>query len=456
MRRAAIPLTFTLPLLLPGCFEFGSTALPPVDGSTGGQGESSGETTGVEPAPTSSGPDSGVDSSSGGLPGGTWSDEDTGETGETGDADGDGHPDVTDCDPRDPTVYPGAEEACNGVDDDCDEQIDEPWSELGSSCDGDDPDVCEDGVYVCRPDGGGVICGDGPQTPEAEEVCNGADDDCNGVADDPWVTQLGTPCDGGDADQCAGGVYVCAGDGSGLSCSGDVNVVEICNGNDDDCDGQIDEGCDDDGDDHCDAGMTVIGNPAVCNPALGEDCDDGDPAVNPSAEEICNGGDDDCDGMVDAADADTAWPALDGYEPNEVFFVAPELFEDADASVPFGPTSPTSFHSANEPDYFLWDDVVGPVPPTFVLCHISGMTGSMLVDVELGYRRGGDPGLPYRHDSHTCVDLGNGDTCMMGVAPSFSGDNEYEYTVGVLPTGGIDPCNAEYVLECRLDHNPMW
>ena len=51
----------------------------------------------------------------------------TGDTGTaTGDdADGDGTPSANDCDDADASVHPGAEEACNGVDDDCDGEIDE-------------------------------------------------------------------------------------------------------------------------------------------------------------------------------------------------------------------------------------------------------------------------------------------------------------------------------------------
>ncbi len=452
MRRTVLPLTLSLPLVLAGCFETdmdtdlsGSDTDDPVgeSGDATSAGTSGGEatSTGVEP-------DSGADESTG--PG-----DDTGTVPD--DADGDGSPDDDDCAPQDPQVHPGAQEACNGQDDDCDGEIDESWSELGTSCDGDDPDECEDGVYVCSPGGAGVICGDGPRTEAAEEVCNGADDDCNGVADDPWATELGTPCDGNDADQCETGVYVCAGDGLGLECSGDMNEIEICNGNDDDCDGQIDEGCDDDGDDHCDAGMTVVGNPAVCNPALGEDCDDTDPLVNPSADEICNGFDDDCDLQIDAADADTPWPALDGYESNDIYFVSPELFEAADHATPFGP-SPTSFHAVDNPDFFTWDDVVDPFVPTFMMCHMSGMAGGMLVDVELGYRRRGDPTFPYVYDDHQCTNLGNGDTCSLVVSPTggFGPGNEHQFYVGVVPVGGIDQCNASYVLECRRDYINIW
>ncbi|MCB9284731.1 MAG: HYR domain-containing protein [Lewinellaceae bacterium] len=64
---------------------------------------------------------------------------------------------------------------------------------------------------------------------------------------------------------------------------------EICDGQDNDCDGEIDEGCDQDGD-----GVTISQG----------DCDDGDPNNYPGNVEVCDGQDNDCDGLVDAADPD--------------------------------------------------------------------------------------------------------------------------------------------------------
>ena len=66
---------------------------------------------------------------------------------------------------------------------------------------------------------------------------------------------------------------------------------EVCNGVDDDCNGVIDEGIDIDGDGYLGCG--------------GGDCDDSNPDVNPGvAQDLCNNIDDDCDGLLDAADED--------------------------------------------------------------------------------------------------------------------------------------------------------
>lgn len=69
--------------------------------------------------------------------------------------------------------------------------------------------------------------------------------------------------------------------------------VEVCNGIDDNCDGIIDL-IDDDGDGY------LSGTP----PCAGDDCDDSDPAVNPGAGEGCDGLDTDCDGVIPDPESD--------------------------------------------------------------------------------------------------------------------------------------------------------
>ena len=195
-------------------------------------------------------------------------------------------------------------EACNGIDDDCDGQTDE---ELPTSLCG--VGQCEHIIAACK-DGVSVICD--AFAGQKDEACNGLDDDCNGKIDELWPS-LGQACDGPqDADSCPGGVFTCAKGGVGVTCVGDGTFkTEACNGIDDDCNGKVDEagafGCvlyyqDGDGDGF---GASNITPACQCQPsgiftaASAGDCNDKAVGVSPGATETCNGIDDNCNGLVD-------------------------------------------------------------------------------------------------------------------------------------------------------------
>jgi hypothetical protein len=129
-------------------------------------------------------------------------------------------------------------ELCNGTDDDCDKKIDEGVqgmdSRLGVAC-GDDTGECKAGVTSCS--AGGTLSCTGSQGP-VTEVCNGKDDDCDGNTDESFP-QLGLPC-GADLGECVRGNQQCI--SGALVCVGALGPVpELCNGKDDDCDGKTDE-----------------------------------------------------------------------------------------------------------------------------------------------------------------------------------------------------------------------
>ena len=83
----------------------------------------------------------------------------------------------------------------------------------------------------------------------ADELCNGLDDDCDGQTDEGF--KLGAACDGPDTDFCADDVITCAG------CSPGPDAVETCNGKDDNCNGTIDSDCDTGG---CKPALLVTGS----------------------------------------------------------------------------------------------------------------------------------------------------------------------------------------------------
>ncbi|RMH40293.1 MAG: hypothetical protein D6689_14195, partial [Deltaproteobacteria bacterium] len=195
-------------------------------------------------------------------------------------------------------------ELCNGLDDDCDGAIDEDFPDLGTACDNGMTGVCRfTGTTVCAPGGAGTEC-DAPPGSPGTEVCNGLDDDCDGEVDenppgDP-LPVVGTECSPAIG-MCEPGYWECN-DGM-LECgSPSSGSPEICNGEDDDCDGFVDESpVPGEGEDCTDPGFEAIGDTGECE--FGSTA-----CVNGTIEcvgyqgprpEVCNGLDDDCDGEAD-------------------------------------------------------------------------------------------------------------------------------------------------------------
>ncbi|MBI4450001.1 peptidoglycan DD-metalloendopeptidase family protein [Candidatus Uhrbacteria bacterium] len=239
------------------------------------------------------------------------------------DADGDGFTVAQgDCDDSNRDVHPGATESCNGLDDDCNGTADDPWR-VGLSIDLDQPctvgiGACEStSTWVCAPNGATVVCGALPGTPSPES-CNGLDDDCDGTPDDTWrtglTTDLGQPCTVGIGACSRTDLWVCALNGATAICNafpGEPSF-ELCNGLDDNCDGETDEswrtGLSIDLDHPCSitwgsgACAVVTSGAWVCAPdGIAVVCDAPAPVggVWYERSEVCNGFDDDCNGTID-------------------------------------------------------------------------------------------------------------------------------------------------------------
>jgi hypothetical protein len=282
------------------------------------------------------------------------------------DCDGDGFDAVadggTDCDDGDDDVNPAAREICDGVDNDCDTRFDDqdPNVDLSTIADW-FVDADGDGfgdparltiAQACAPRPGeapnGLDCDDeeAAANPESREACDGFDNDCDGLVDDAdsdrpidpptyWLDLDGDTF----GDPTRPSATTCAAPGpewvpDDQDCQPGLAAInpfalEICDGLDNDCDGLTDDAdpaaaltqwfADLDGDGF---GQSTDAVAACSQPAgrvgVGGDCDDFDDTRNPGASEVCDAGfDNDCDGLADDADPDLAglvtwWPDLDG------------------------------------------------------------------------------------------------------------------------------------------------
>ena len=160
-----------------------------------------------------------------------------------GDADGDGvAPCAGDCDDENGLRFPGAVERCDQFDDDCDGTVDEGFAGLGEACEVGEGACVAVGRVVCA-DVASTRCDAEVRAPRAE-VCNDEDDDCDGRVDegagDCCAPGAVEPC-GANAGACRVGQRVCDPTGNWGPCDAERGVPEVCNGVDDDCDGVSDE-----------------------------------------------------------------------------------------------------------------------------------------------------------------------------------------------------------------------
>lgn len=251
----------------------------------------------------------------------------------------------TDCNDNNNAINPGASEICDGIDNNCDGSTDEGLIQTYYfDNDGDGFGNNSVSVQACSPPLGYVIAGgDCNDTndaiyPGANELCNGLDDDCNGNADDGLTfnnyyadndgdgygssTLLGSFCNA-PANSSLNNL-----DCNDSSTSINPGATELCNGIDDDCDGNTDEDivsqnyyADNDGDGY--GSSTLLGSFCIApaNSSLNNlDCNDNNASIRPGAAEVCDGIDNDCDGSIDEGMMNTFYfdNDGDGYGNNSV------------------------------------------------------------------------------------------------------------------------------------------
>ncbi|MCK6590169.1 MAG: hypothetical protein L6Q76_21575, partial [Polyangiaceae bacterium] len=139
----------------------------------------------------------------------------------------------------------GVEICGDGLDNDCDGLLDgaDDLSQdpsMGQPCFGSPNGVCglpaNAGVTICA--GNQILCMGGLTANQLPETCNGQDDDCDGLVDDSPI-DAGKVCGTSNVYPCSFGVSVCQ--NGALVCAGSVNPMpETCNGEDDNCDGIVD------------------------------------------------------------------------------------------------------------------------------------------------------------------------------------------------------------------------
>lgn len=237
-----------------------------------------------------------------------------------------GYADVdSDCDDSEAVVNPGAAEICDGLDNNCDGEIDEglATSTYYLDNDNDGHGVNSDTVVACALPKGYAVntndCNNSDATvhPGAAELCDSKDNDCDGVVDEGCVTAntyyrdfdsdgYGNPGNSIEASVQPAGYVVDNTDCNDNDADVNPSEMEVCDGKDNDCDGTVDNGllttyyrdADNDGYGHSASSTQACSLPDGYT-ENSTDCNDSDADVNPGETEVCDGKDNDCDDVID-------------------------------------------------------------------------------------------------------------------------------------------------------------
>jgi predicted outer membrane repeat protein len=249
-----------------------------------------------------------------------------------------------DCDDLRIAAYTGATEICDGVDNDCTNGVDQGavdastwYRDLDNDGFGTEVTGGANVVMACnqppqyRPNN--LDCDDarGDANPDADEQCNGLDDDCDDIIDEDIQTRtwyLDFDNDNYGVDDQATNLVTCLipdgyasflGDCDDTDADFNPGVVETCDGFDDNCSGNENDATDASlfyfdgdgdgwGDDTVPVFACVIGANQAVTPG---DCDDGEANANPDATELCDLIDNDCNGLADDSVPDAILAYLD-------------------------------------------------------------------------------------------------------------------------------------------------
>ncbi|MCP3166301.1 sialidase [Myxococcus sp. QH3KD-4-1] len=268
------------------------------------------------------------------------------------DADGDGHgrPDqsvvactqptgyvanTTDCNDSSAAIRPGATEACDSVDNNCDGAVDE---NVGSTwyrdADSDGHGRSDQSVVACSQPAGYVAnttdCNDGSAgiRPGATEVCDSVDNNCNGTVDEDVKLTWYRDADGDGHGRTDQSTLACTQPAGYVANTTDCNdssaairpgATEVCDAVDNNCNGTVDENVgstwyrDADGDGHGRSDQSVV----ACTQPTGyvantTDCNDSSAAIRPGVTEVCDSVDNNCNGSVDENVGSTWYRDADG------------------------------------------------------------------------------------------------------------------------------------------------